>query len=140
LVALLNNKPSQIVTEIENAFSHIAQVFNPELSEEVKDENVKKAYNHLVRATLDCYKLMCVELKKLIDKIYNSKPDFKPYYEEYLNFINEFRKAREVELENVGVDHLASLENYKKVVEIGKNLFEKVTQLIKNKIEGICGI
>jgi len=133
LVALLNAKPEQIVTEIENTLSHVAQCFNPELPDSKKEENVIKAYNHLVRASLDCYKLLCVALMKKIEKIYGDSPNVKPYYKEFLKFCNEFRKAREIEQKNVGNDPLTSLENYKNVAELGMNLLEKLIEMVEVK-------
>ena len=137
LVVSLNAKPDQIVTEIENTLSHVAQYFNPDLSEEKKEENVKKAYNHLVRATLDCYKLLCVKLKEQIEKIIID-PRAREFYKDYYDFVKEFKKAREIELENVGIDPLRSLENYKRVAKLGIDLLEnllkhKIIKIIKEK-------
>ena len=57
VVGYLAERPEQFLIEIENSFSHIAQYFNPEMDEEDRASNLLKAKDHLVRVTLDCYKL-----------------------------------------------------------------------------------
>jgi hypothetical protein len=60
LVAIIADKPQQIIFEIENSFSHIMVYHSTDsdVAQNVKDENLVKAHNHLVRATMDCYKLL----------------------------------------------------------------------------------
>ena len=69
MVGYIGDKPHQIVIELENSFAHISQYFNPELDIQDKDKNLAKAYDHLVRATLDCYKLLWVTLHEQLKAI-----------------------------------------------------------------------
>ncbi len=62
-VALTTIKPQQILIEQENILAHISQYLNIELSEELREENLQKAYNHMVRVTLDMHKLVWAELR-----------------------------------------------------------------------------
>lgn len=60
VVGTIVKKPKQIQTELENTLAHIAQYFNPNLNADTRENNAKKAYDHLQRATLDCYKILWV--------------------------------------------------------------------------------
>ncbi len=62
LVGYIGDKPQQIVIELENTFAHLSQYFNPSLDIHGKDKNLEKAHDHLVRVTLDCYKLLWVTI------------------------------------------------------------------------------
>lgn len=68
ITVFLGEKPGQIVVEIENTLSHISQFHNPAISQEEKESNIQKAYNHLLRGTLDCYKLICTKTKEKLYK------------------------------------------------------------------------
>jgi len=70
LVGYMGDKPQQVLIELENVLSHISQYFNPEINPEKVEINLHKAYDHLHRVTLDCYKLLWViihEQLKIID-------------------------------------------------------------------------
>ena len=69
LVGYIGDKSRQMMIELENTFAHISQYFNPELNIQDKNKNLAKAYDHLVRATLDCYKLLWVTLHEQLKAI-----------------------------------------------------------------------
>ncbi len=73
LVAYIGDKPIDILIEIENTLSHIFVALNDNEQEEIRKSNIEKAYNHLIRATLDCYKLLWVKLNEDIDRIFEIK-------------------------------------------------------------------
>ena len=73
LVGYIGDKPLQMVIELENTFAHISQYFNPELNIQNKDKNLAKAYDHLVRVTLDCYKLLWVTVHEELEAIEKDK-------------------------------------------------------------------
>jgi len=129
LVTITDEKNEQVITEIENAFSHIAQYYNPEISEEDRAKNAEKAYNHLVRATLDCYKLICVRLKKEIRKYLNNSKLRVEIGEMYSSFLDAFREAREIEIENIGSNPLASLERYRDVALAGREILTTIRKI-----------
>jgi len=58
VVVYLSAKPDETLLEIENIFSHVFQILNPELIDTKKMENIEKAKGHLERATLDCLKII----------------------------------------------------------------------------------
>lgn len=134
-------KPKQILTEIENTFSHIAQYFNPSLDISLREDNLRKAMDHLVRVTLDCYKLLWIQLKHELDDIYfdDTKRAFTLNIseDEFIKRYNEFREkareARNIELTNIGDGPLKSVEKYKETVNIGINLFKSVDHIKVHK-------
>lgn len=130
VVAYLADKPKQVLLEIENAFSHTTQAFNPKLYGDQKLENIRKAKNHLARATLDSYKLTWVEMDSRIKKLNNNEnmrrycvnmPEHE-FLKKYSEFKDALRAARLEELKQVGVDPLASLEKYEKALQLGKEV------------------
>lgn len=64
LVALTATKPTQILIEESNILSHIVQFNNSLLAGNIRQENLDKAYNHLIRATLDLHKLIWASLRE----------------------------------------------------------------------------
>lgn len=63
VVARRQEKPRQVATEIENAFSHLATYFLS-LDEDKKQTNLGQALGHIHRATLDCQKILWITLLK----------------------------------------------------------------------------
>ena len=143
LVSFVVFKPKQILTEIENTFSHIAQYFNTSLETSIRDENLKKANDHLVRVTLDCYKLLWVQLKRELDDIYydETKRAFtlniseNDFIKRYNEFRDKAREARNIELTSIGDGPLKSVENYKEAVSIGIKLFSTVDHIKTHKFK-----
>jgi len=69
LAAYIAKKPENFLTEIENTFSHLMIALDNSEAENIRKDNIKKACNHLARATLDCYKILWIELEKDINRI-----------------------------------------------------------------------
>ena len=117
LVAVTATKPTQVIFEIEAAFSHIV-VAN--LYPDQRDQNIGKAIGHIQRATFDSAKILWLEYKQRLDNVASDsdirkfcvncpESDFvKKYYEaEELA-----REARRMELDGVGRDPSRALEKY----------------------------
>ena len=133
LVGYIGDKPVGVLVELENALSHIFVAFNPNVSREVKEENVKKAYNHILRASLDCYKLLWVHLKEDIERIFESNIGALTLTiseGEFLHLRTQFKskamEARKREMIDIGKDPLRSVYNYREVTEIGIKIVESV--------------
>jgi len=134
VVGYLAERPEQFLIEIENSFSHIAQYFNPELNEEDRASNLLKAKDHLVRVTLDCYKLLWILIYQDLEEIYGDS--FKRQFcvnlpqNEFALKYQEFKRlaqvARNLETSSVGVDPLESLDAYKKTIAFGRDLLDKI--------------
>lgn len=134
LVSFLVKKPKQVLTEIENTFSHISQHFNPSLDATTREENLTKAYDHIVRATIDCYKLLWVKMKEELDAIYfddkkrvfalNMKED--EFVRKYQEFRNKAKDARNFEINNIGSKPIEAIQRYKETIAIGYKLLESV--------------
>lgn len=135
LVAIIADKPQQIIFEIENSFSHL-MVYNStdeEISEEVKNHNLIKAHNHLVRATMDCYKILWTELSDFLDKIIEDESSrafsFNDSEFEIMKIWRNFKEkatiARREEMKSVGVDYIKTINFYKEAVDEGRILLDK---------------
>ena len=136
LVGYLGDKPHQISIELENTFAHIAQYFNPELDTQDKDKNLAKAYDHLVRATLDCYKLLWVTIYEQLDETgkYRSKRKlgFNISKTEFRTKLQKLRKlaqeARRIEMASAGLSPITALDKYKGVVKDGYELIDTIDE------------
>lgn len=112
----------------------MAQNYNPSLSPEDKKENLIKAKSHLMRLTLDCYKLLWVVLEEDLKRVYdNSLARIfcvnLPSYEiegKYYEIKKLAQEARKVEAENIGTDPLISINSYKRVTKSSLDLLGKV--------------
>ncbi|MBA5942082.1 MAG: hypothetical protein H0M93_01955 [Methanophagales archaeon] len=142
LVGYIGDKPRQVLIELENVLSHLSQNFNPKVDQKDKAKNLQMAYDHFVRATLDCYKLLWVNLHDQLKMIEADesvrKLGLNISEAEFLMALQKIRKlaqeARSIELESVGLDPMASIDKYKAVVQEGYRLIEKKD---KNKIKDI---
>jgi len=143
-VAYLADKPAQIIIEIENTFSHIAQYLNNNNSDEVKNANIEKAYNHLLRATIDCYKILWVTMNNDIEVFMGNSNNRKftvnlsenDAMNLWIKFKEKAQDARRKELSGVGITPLNTITAYKETVEIGWELLkncdrEKLSSLKK---------
>lgn len=127
-------KPVQIFVEESNILAHLAQFTNKELTLEVREQNLIKAEDHLIRAALDLQKLLWASLRSHLDNFIVENPtkilSFNlPKVEvvnRYKNFINEGRLARKHEMKNVGNDPFATVEKYKQVNYMGLELLSAV--------------
>ncbi len=136
LVGYIGDKPQQILVELENTLAHVSQHFNQGLDSQERDNNLEKAYDHLVRATLDCYKLLWVniyEQLKLIDEdestrklgLNISEAEFHIKFQKLRRLAQE---AREIEMAAVGLEPIASLNKYKEVVRDGYELIDMIDE------------
>ena len=134
LVGYIGDKPQQMVIELENTFTHISQYFNPNLDIQDKDKNLTKAYDHLVRATLDCYKLLWVTMHEQLKDIEEneakrklglniSETEFRTKFQEIKKLAQE---ARRIEMISVGLAPIESLDKYKEVVKYSYELIGKI--------------
>ena len=142
LVGYIGDKPRQMVIELENTFAHTSQYFNPELDIQDKDKNLAKAYDHLVRATLDCYKLLWVTMHEQLKHIEEDKSkrklglnisetEFRTKFQEIKKLAQE---ARRIEMTSVGLAPIAALNKYKEVVKDGYELIDTIDE---NKMQEI---
>ena len=142
LVGYIGDKPQQIVIELENTFAHLSQYFNPSLDIHGKDKNLEKAHDHLVRVTLDCYKLLWVTIHEKLGVIEKDESIRKLGLNiSETEFLTKFRKlrklaqeARGIEMASVGLAPMESLDKYKEVVKDG---YELISTRDKNKIKEI---
>ncbi|HJH31159.1 MAG TPA: hypothetical protein C5S50_02990 [Methanosarcinaceae archaeon] len=142
LVGYIGDKPRQMLIELENTLAHISQYFNSELDISDKDENIAKAYNHLVRATSDCYKLLWVTLYEQL--IIIEKDEFKRKFglniseKEFRTKFQSIKKlaqeARRIELTSIGLASMTSLSKYKEVV---KDSYELIDTIDEDKLRDI---
>lgn len=133
LVGYIGDKPKEIVFELENILSHLSQCYNPQLDDSEKQLNIGKAYGHVVRVTLDCYKLLWVEINKDLEEF---KADdghcFKlackesEFNENYASFKSKAQAARHKEMVSIGVSPLDSVELYREVIKDGLKLLKMI--------------
>lgn len=164
LVAMIADKPQQIIFEIENSFSHLMVYHSTSsnVTTNTKDENLNKAFNHLVRATIDCYKILWTEISDFLDNIMKNDVHRTFAFNEdetyilsiWKNFKEKARNARQKEMSNIGIDYTETIFLYKEAIDEGMKLldnfdFEKfkkvktfnISNLIKQNFIGfILGI
>jgi len=126
VVGFTAKKHMQFLIELENILAHVAQNFNPKLEPGDREKNLTKAYDHLTRVTLDCYKMLWVEMDAELKVFYLD--DKKRVFalniseQEFLKGYNSFRenaqKARTVELTTIGNSPLTAVEFYKEAIFI----------------------
>jgi hypothetical protein len=134
VVGFTATKHQQFLIELENTLAHVAQYHNPTLNNAVQEENLKKAYDHLTRVTLDCYKMLWVEMDKELKGLYldEKKRTFalniseEDFLKGYNNFKQKAQNARTAELESIGSNPLAPVDLYKEAIIIGKGLINSV--------------
>ncbi|MFA6332469.1 MAG: hypothetical protein WCX22_05920 [Methanoregula sp.] len=130
-------KPEEVLQSMENISSHTIQYLDTAKDEATRRENLKKAFHHLERATLDCYKILWVRMQTDLTEIIKdsemrkfcvntTEAEFLAHYNEFLNRV---RSARTYELTNVGTDLATTVEHYKRVVECGNHLCSAVDKI-----------
>ncbi|KAF1078014.1 hypothetical protein [Methanogenium sp. MK-MG] len=132
-LAYLGQKPIEVLIEMESAFMHFS-VYSNEDDPEIKEENLQKAYNHIVRATLDCQKLIWLKMHELIEGLYKDTNMRKYCVNEsehtLVNKCNTFfdlaKKARTDEINNVGKSPLISIESYHELLEMGDDILSSI--------------
>jgi len=135
LVAIIADKPQQIIFEIENSFSHLMVYLSTDssISDELRKDNLLKAHNHLVRATIDCYKILWTTTSDFLDKILKDESQSVFSFNDseakilgaWKNFKQKARLARNEEMNSVGVNYLKTITLYKEAVDEGIELLEK---------------
>ncbi|EHQ34405.1 hypothetical protein [Methanoplanus limicola] len=132
-LAYLGQKPVEVLIEMESAFMHFS-IYSNEKNEEIRAENLQKAYNHIVRATLDCQKLIWLQMHELIEGIYKD-PNLRKFCtnsteQSFLAECNEFfelaKIARRDEINNIGKKPLKSIESYYHLLEKGHSILNSV--------------
>lgn len=134
LAVYLGAKPDETLLEIENILSHVARCFDPAQDEITKLKNVEKAKRHLERATLDCVKIIWVDISETLDSVNNDETlrrycvnmpehEFAKKYMEYQDLLTQ---ARLTEMNSVGVSPLESVYEYKRALELGKYLIRNI--------------
>lgn len=137
LVSLTADKPAQVLVEIENFNSHIMAAFRHGSDSSDGKSNISKAKTHLQRATLDCYKLLFVEINNRIrefvtglsteDVAFTLGDSYHNDLKAWHVFSQEIRKARKNELSNTGTQKIEdTIEQYNKAVNNGFELYEKI--------------
>jgi len=119
LVALTSKKPTQVLIEIENAFTHLSSA---KAHPDVADKNLASAKGHLMRAALDCSKIMWVHQSRVVRRFADDEllkkfcvncPE-----DEFVHLLNAANQtameARRHEMENVGIDPEKSIDMYYK--------------------------
>ena len=133
LVSYIGDKPFDILVELENTLSHLFVAINERESPEIRSNNLEKACNHIVRATLDCYKLLWTQLNEDIDEILKSDDkrlsltisDLE-FPSKRMKFKKLAKEARSLELSEVGREPLKAVEAYKKAVDLGLSIINSI--------------
>jgi hypothetical protein len=135
-VSLKAIKPKQILIEQENVLAHLSQSCNQNISKQFQEENLVKAYNHMIRVTLDLHKLVWAASKEKLDFfVLNEKkrlafnlPDSN-VLRLYEQFMSSGRSARSFEMSHVGSNPLESIDRYEEVNKIGNELLGKLDEI-----------
>ncbi len=145
LVGYIGDKPQQVLIELENVLSHLSQLFNPEVTPQKKSENLQKAYDHLFRVTLDCYKLLWIKMHDQLKRIEDddsvrklglniSEAEFTMKFQKVKKLAQE---ARGIEMESVGLSPTASIDKYKEVVKNSYELLDKRDDIKISEIKSL---
>jgi len=128
-VASLGDKPAQLLVEQENTLAHLLAF----LKDENDTDNLKKAYGHLERATLDCYKIIWVTNKEKLSYYIaldnsNLALAFNASESEVMEKIRKIdslaKEARELEARGIGQNSSKALEKYIEVVALERELLD----------------
>lgn len=145
LITLRLKKNYGILSEESNILSHISQFNYDGIDADVKRENLKRAYTHLQRVTLDVNKMAWREIKSLIDKYILEEPEYRMCFNipesEALGLYKELfdtsREVRRFEAKNIGGDPLATLEKYEHLNEIGFMLWKEIDDVKVSNIKAL---
>ncbi|MDO8841863.1 hypothetical protein [Methanocalculus sp.] len=135
LVAYISDKPVNMLLDIEATFSHL-MVHLKYPDKEISQDNLDKAYNHLMRLILDCHKLLWISISDPIDKIYkdesmrkftiNSQESI--FIKKYNDFKKSAKEARRIEMKSVGINSLDAIKKYRETNELGLSLLEDIDE------------
>jgi len=145
LVGYIGDKPQQVLIELENVLSHLSQLFNPEVTPQEKSVNLQKANDHLFRVTLDCYKLLWINIHDQLKRIEGDdsvrKLGLNISEAEFTMKLQKIKKlaqeARSIEMESVGLSPMASIDKYKEVVKSGYELMDKRDNIKISEIKSL---
>lgn len=141
LVGYLGDKPRQVLVEIENIFTHFVRYSDQREEDGAREENLKRAYNHLVRVTIDCYKILWVEIKNDMVELRNialeggmSQADF---FVKKQEFKEKTMQARALEMESVGIHPQDCIAAYEEVINLGWDILKNFKdELIQHQTSG----
>ena len=142
-VVLGGHRPIQVLTEIENCNSHLMRALADNEGNSDTKGNLEKAKRHLQRGTLDCYKLIWLQIDKQIEAFlgefgYAELVDLLPVsYDEIYRRHKQFKRClaenRRNEILSVGTDIEGSIAAYKKTVEDGYDLLQEISDEARYK-------
>ncbi len=137
LVGFIADKPSNMLLDIENTFSHLMVYFFMRDSSQISQENLDKAYNHLIRLTLDCDKLLWASMDKTINELMGDEAKRKfvvTLHEDEL--IRRFRDykvsaqhARTIENANIGINPLLAIREYQHTTELAMSIIDNIDEM-----------
>lgn len=135
LVAYIGDKPVEAIVEIENAFSHLMIYLDDAEPDDIRQDNLQKAYNHLVRATLDCRKLLWKKIVEDVDEIAKNKDKrltLALSEKEFITLKQKLREksiqARRKEMDNIGKEPLEAIKLYEEAIEVGQEILKAVDE------------
>ena len=127
MVGYLADKPAQVMIEIENLSVHLIRAVDPTCPPDKRAENLQKAYNHLERVTIDCLKILWIELGKDIGKMHMTGGLIKRglrvsedvFLTAHLSFKDLSCQARNIEMNNIGTDPKKCIALYSELTNLG---------------------
>jgi hypothetical protein len=142
VVALLGDKPTQLLVEIENFNSHLVAALYPSATKPVIEGNLRKACGHLERATLDCYKLILInlysklnEFSRLLQRSDKTK-EVLSCLAGIQGYLSKIMEARKKESLNTGkVELKEAVEIYKLAAQEGFQLYRKLAGIYGNSAQ-----
>ncbi len=119
LVVTAEKKPAGILEQLEHCFSHFA-VAKTSADHTVIQENINRAYGHIVRASLDAAKLLWSELRERAEKFVTDEEirrfcintSVGVVYSKLQNAERLSLRARRSEIENIGIDPELSIAEW----------------------------
>tara|TARA_R110000751_G_scaffold35094_1_gene86567 strand:- start:707 stop:1378 length:672 start_codon:yes stop_codon:yes gene_type:complete len=141
LVAVTAQKSEQVSFELQACLDHIvvAQTCNDTA---ISEDNFRKAHGHLVRASLDCAKLLWIELKnrakvflddkEVMELAHNSSMD--KCYSTYKEAEDLSKEARRLESQNSGISPEDTIDIWYKAIEALNRFIE---MFVESKVTSV---
>ena len=137
LVGFIADKPSNMLLDIENTFSHLMVHFIAHDSPQISQENLDKSYNHLIRLTLDCHKLLWVAMNKIIDDLMGDEAKRKfvvtlpedELIRRFRNYKSSAQNARATEIANIGINPILAIHEYQRATELAMSIIENIDDM-----------
>lgn len=92
--------PKQILNEIRAAFTHLARADNPTLSQKDRESEIDSSGRHLLRATMDCLKVVIIMTAHEADTVIRTLTQDKRLPEQVYGTAEDLRKRRHKLLAN----------------------------------------